>query len=201
MKLYYMPGACSLSPHIVALEAGLPITLSKVSMADGKKSADGKDFATINPKGYVPTLETDSGDVLTEGPAIVQYLADQKPGTLLPASGMGRYRVVEWLAFINSELHKTFGSMFNPASTDSEKKNATETLNKRFKYVDEKLAGKQHLTGDAFTVADAYLFVVSNWANFVKMDLSAYPNLGAFLGRVAARPKVQEAMKAEGLIK
>jgi glutathione S-transferase len=201
MKLYYMPGACSLSPHIVALEAGLPITLSKVSMADGKKTADGKDFAAINPKGYVPTLETDGGDVLTEGPAIVQYLADQKPGTLLPAAGIGRYRVVEWLAFINSELHKTFGTMFNPSSSDGEKKNATETLNKRFKYVDEKLAGKQHLTGDAFTVADAYLFVVSNWANFVKMDLSAYPNLGAFLGRVASRPKVQEAMKAEGLIK
>jgi glutathione S-transferase len=201
MKLFYMPGACSLSPHIVALEAGLPITLSKVSMADGKKTADGKDFTTINPKGYVPTLETDSGDVLTEGPAIVQYLADQKPGTLLPASGMARYRVVEWLAFINSELHKTFGTMFNPNASENEKKNGVETLNKRFKYVDEKLAGKQHLTGDAFTVADAYLFVVLGWAGFVKLDISAYKNIGAFLGRVGSRPKVQEAMKAEGLIK
>lgn len=202
MKLYYMPGACSLSPHIVALEAGLPLTLSKVSMADGKKTADGKDFATINPKGYVPALELDGGDVLTEGPAIVQYLADQKPAAgLLPESGVARYRVIEWLGFINSELHKTFATMFNPAAADGEKKNATETLNKRFKYVDEKLAGRQFLTGDKFTVADAYLFVVSGWAGFLKMDLSAYSNLGAFLGRVGARPKVQEAMKAEGLIK
>jgi glutathione S-transferase len=202
MKLYYMPGACSLSPHIVALEAGLPLTLSRVSMADGKKTADGKDFAAINPKGYVPALELDSGDVLTEGPAIVQYLADQKPGAgLLPASGMARYRVTEWLAFINSELHKTFGTMFTPGASDAEKQNAVGTLQKRFKYVDEKLAGQQHLTGDAFTVADAYLFVVLGWAGFVKLDISPYSNIGAFLGRVGSRPKVQEAMKAEGLIK
>jgi glutathione S-transferase len=200
MKLYYAPGSCALSPHIVALEAGVEITPIKVNFAD-KKTSDGKDFNAINPKGYVPALELDNGDVLTEGPAIVQYLADQKPSTLLPAAGLGRYRVIEWLAFINSELHKTFGGLFNPNASDAEKQNAIATLNRRFKYVDEKLAGKQHVTGDAFTVADAYLFVVLSWAGFLKIDLSPYSNLTAFQGRVGGRPKVQEAMRAEGLIK
>ena len=200
MKLYYSPGACSLSPHIVALEAGVPFTLVKVQMND-KKTSDGKDFNTINPKGYVPALELDGGDVLTEGTAIVQYLADQKPATgLLPASGLPRYRVVEWLGFINSELHKTFGGLFNPGATDAEKQNAVGTLNKRFKYVDQQLAGKDYLTGGAFTVADAYLFVVMGWAGFLKIDLGPYSNITAFLGRAGSRPKVQEAMKAEGLI-
>lgn len=200
MKLYYAPGACSLSPHIVALEAGLPVTMVKVNFAD-KKTADGKDFNTVNPKGYVPALELDSGDVLTEGPAIVQYLADQKPASgLLPASGLGRYKVIEWLGFINSELHKVFGGMFNPAASDTEKQNSVAALNRRFTYVDEQLAGKDFLTGSGFTVADAYLFVVLGWAGFVKLDLSGYKNLTAFQGRVAGRPKVQEAMKTEGLI-
>lgn len=201
MKLYYAPGACSLSPHIVALEAGIPITLVKVQFND-KKTSDGKDFNTINPKGYVPALELDGGDVLTEGPAIVQYLADQKPGSgLMPASGIARYRVVEWLAFINSELHKVFGGMFNPAASDSEKQNGLAALNRRFTYVDAELAGKDYLTGSSFTVADAYLFVVLGWAGFLKIDLSAYKNLTAFQGRVGSRPKVQDAMRAEGLMK
>jgi glutathione S-transferase len=178
----------------------LPVQAVKVNFAD-KKAADGKDFNVVNPKGYVPALELDGGEVLTEGPAIVQYLADQKPSSgLLPASGLARYRVIEWLGFINSELHKTFGAMFNPKATDAEKANGVENLNKRFKYVDAQLAGKTYLTGDAFTVADAYLFVVLNWAGFVKLDMSSYKNIGAFLGRVGARPKVQEAMRAEGLI-
>lgn len=200
MKLYYSPGACSLSPHIVALEAGVPVTLVKVQMND-KKTSDGKDFNSINPKGYVPALELDGGDILTEGPAIVQYLADQKPASgLLPASGLPRYRVVEWLSFINSELHKTFGALFNPGATDTEKQNGIGTLNKRFKYVDQQLAGKDYLTGGTFTVADAYLFVVMGWAGFLKIDLGPYSNITAFLGRAGSRPKVQEAMKAEGLI-
>ena len=200
MKLFYSPGACSLSPHIVALEAGLPVTLVKVQMND-KKTSDGKDFNTINPKGYVPALELDGGEILTEGPAIVQYLADQKPASgLLPASGLPRYRVVEWLSFINSELHKTFGGLFNPAASDVEKQTAIGTLNKRFKYVDQQLAGKDYLTGTTFTVADAYLFVVMGWAGFLKIDLGPYSNITAFLGRAGSRPKVQEAMKAEGLI-
>ena len=200
MKLFYSPGACSLSPHIVALEAGLPVTLVKVQMND-KKTSDGKDFNSINPKGYVPALELDGGEILTEGPAIVQYLADQKPASgLLPASGLPRYRVVEWLSFINSELHKTFGGLFNPGASDVEKQNAIGTLNKRFKYVDQQLAGKDYLTGSTFTVADAYLFVVMGWAGFLKIDLGPYSNITAFLGRAGSRPKVQEAMKAEGLI-
>ncbi len=199
MKLYYTPGACSLSPHIVLREAGLTFDLEKVDLA-GKKTADGGDYLKVNPKGYVPALGLDTGEVLTEGPAIVQYLADRKPDTgLAPAQGsFERYRLQEWLAFINSELHKSFGALFGPLPEPS-KQAARETIAKRFAYVEQQLAGKSFLMGNRFTVADAYLFVILSWANDLKIDLA--PNLSAYFKRIAERPKVQEAMRAEGLMK
>ena len=202
MKLYYSPGACSLSPHIVAREAGIAIELEKVDL--GKhKTEKGDDYMTINPKGYVPALRLDDGSVLTEGPAIVQYLADQKPATkLAPAAGtIDRYRLQEWLNFIGTELHKNFGPLFNPATTDAGKEAAKATITKRIGYLNEQLAKKQFLMGDTFTAADAYAFTILNWANFVGMDLKAFPNVAAYSGRIAARPKVQEALRAEGLMK
>ena len=202
MKLYYSPGACSLSPHIVLREAGLafePVLASTKT----HKLQDGTDYYGINPKGYVPLLELDDGQRLSEGPAIIQYIADQAPGKqLAPANGtMARYRLQEWLNFITTELHKTFSPLFNPAISDDAKGVFRTKLHERFKWVDEQLAGKQFLMGDQFSVADAYLFTVSNWGQHVGVDLSAYPDLVAYRGRVAARPAVQEAMKAEGLVK
>jgi glutathione S-transferase len=202
MKLYYAPGACSLSPHIIAREAGIPIELVKVEFGkDGAKSAQGKDFLKINPKGYVPALELDSGQIITEGPVIAQYLADQKPDSgLAPKHGtLERYRVMEWLTFINSELHKVFASLFNPNAAEAEKQGAVATLQKRFNFVNQGLVGKPYLEGKQFTVADAYLFVVLTWTGFVKFDLAGYPELTAFMQRVSQRQKVQEALKAEGL--
>jgi glutathione S-transferase len=202
MKLFYSPGACSLSPHIALREAGIPFELKKVSTKTHEVDGGG-DFYAINPKGYVPLLELDDGEKLTEGPAIVQYIADQKPASgLAPACGtMGRYRVQEWLNFVTSELHKSFGPLFS-ADTPAEYK---ETLKKkiamRYEWVDKQLAGKLYLTGDTFTVADGYLFTVTNWTKPLHIDLGAMPNLVAFQARVAARPAVQAAMKAEGLIK
>lgn len=201
MKLYYSPGACSLSPHIVAREAGLELTLEKVDLAT-KKTASGADFSAINPKGYVPALQLDDGRLLTEGPAIVQYLADLKPAAgLAPASGSWeRYRLQEWLTYINSELHKSFSPLFNPATSAEARAERIAYLNKRLAVVESALAGKSYLLGEQFSVADAYLFTVTNWANFVKLDLSAFPNLLAFQNRVAARPGAKAAMVAEGLI-
>ena len=201
MKLYFAPGACSLSPHIVMREAGLNFELEQVNNQE-KKTKSGKDFWTINPKGQVPVLELDNGEKLTEGPIVVQYLADQKPGSgLLPAVGsMDRYRVQEWLNFITSELHKSFGPIFRPTTPEEFKKISKENLGKRFDYLDKHLAGRQYLTGDKFTVADAYLFPVLRWTKRIEMDLAKWPNLKAYVDRVAARPRVQEAMKAEGLI-
>ena len=201
MKLYYSPGACSLSPHIVLREAGLkfePVLASTKT----KKLQDGTDYYTINPKGYVPTLELDNGERLTEGPAIVQYIADQAPAkNLAPANGtMARYRLQEWLNFITSELHKGIGFMFGPAAEDA-KALMRSKASERLKWVDEQLEGKQYLMGDSFSVADAYLFTVTNWTKHVGIDISALKHLGAFQARVAARPAVQEAMKAEGLLK
>jgi glutathione S-transferase len=200
MKLYFAPGACSLSPHIVAQEAGIPLTLVKVDLAT-KKLADGSDFLAINPKGYVPALQLDSGELLTEGPAIVQYLADQKPATkLVPVAGtLERYHVQEMLGFINSELHKTFSPLFRPTTSAELRQDREDYLRKRFGLIENQLAKGPYLFGEQFTVADAYLFVVANWSNFVKLDLSAFPKLLAFQARVAARPGVQAAMKAEGL--
>lgn len=202
MKLYYSPGACSLSPHIVLREAGLafePVLASTKT----HKLQDGTDYYGINPLGYVPMLELDDGTRLREGPAIVQYVADQVPTkNLAPANGtLPRYRLQEWLTFIGTEIHKTFSPLFNPAMPEEGKQISRDRLASRFKYVDGQLAGKQYLMGDHFSVADAYLFTVTNWAKPMNIDLSVYPNLTAFRDRVAARPAVQEAMKVEGLLK
>ena len=200
MKLYYSPGACSLSPHIVAREAGLDLLLEKVDLKS-KKTADGADFWKVNPKGYVPALQLDDGTVLTEGPAIVQYLADQKPDSgLAPKNGtVERYKLQEWLNFVTSEIHKQFSPLFRPTTPDEYKKIAKENLANRFKWLDQQLAGKDYLLGKQFTVADAYLFTVLRWTVPTKIDLAPYPNVKAYLERVGARPKVKEALKAEGL--
>ncbi|WP_437653209.1 glutathione transferase GstA [Sorangium sp. So ce1182] len=200
MKLYFFPGACSLSPHVVAREIGIELTLDKVDLAS-KKTSSGRDFLAINPKGYIPALELDGGEVLTEGPAIVQYLADQKPEAKLvpPAGTMARYRVQEILGYINSELHKSYSPLFNPKTSPEQRQEREEYLRKRYGVIEAALAKGPYLFGEQFTVADAYLFTVTNWSNFVKVDLSAFPNLLAYQRRVAARPAVQAAMRAEGL--
>ena len=202
MKLYYSPGACSLASHIVLQEAGLafePVLASTKT----HQLADGTDYYTINPKGYVPLLELDNGERLSEGPAIMQYIADQVPAkNLAPANGtMARYRLQEWLNFITSELHKGVGGLFNPAMPEDGKTVIRARATMRLKWTDEQLEGKQYLMGDTFTIADAYLFVVANWTQFVGIDISGMKSLGAFQARVAARPAVQAAMKAEGLLK
>lgn len=202
MKLYYSPGACSLSPHIALREAGLSFDLVLASTKT-KKLQDGSDFYAINSKGSVPVLELDNGERLTEGPAIVQYIADLAPASnLAPAAGsMSRYRLQEWLNYITSELHKGFSPLFNPATPEDYKPVARAALMARLTWVNAQLEGKQYLMGDQFTVADAYLFVVSNWGQYVGVDVSGFEHLVAFRARVAARPAVQEAMKAEGLLK
>jgi glutathione S-transferase len=202
MKLYYSPGACSLSPHIVLREAGLPFTLALASTKT-HKLADGTDYYGINPKGYVPLLELDSGERLSEGPVIVQYIADQVPDRkLAPANGtMARYRLQEWLNFITSELHKGFSPLFSPTTPEDYKPVIKDRLFGRLRWINEQLEGRQYLMGDTFTVADAYLFTVVNWTQFVGIDISGLANLGAFMGRMRARPAVQEALKAEGLLK
>ena len=202
MKLYYSPGACSLSPHIVLCESGLAFEAVLVSTKT-HKLADGTDFYSINPKGYVPLLELDDGQRLSEGPAIVQYIADRVPDKhLAPAWGtMERYRLIEWLNFISSEIHKTFGPLFNPGTPDAYKASLRTRVTERMTWVDSQLAGKTWLLGDTFSVADAYLFTVANWAQFVAVDISGLVHLSAYRGRVAARPAVQQAMKTEGLIK
>jgi glutathione S-transferase len=202
MKLYYSPGACSLAPHIVLRESGLafePVLASTKT----HQLADGTDYYTINPKGYVPLLELDSGERLSEGPAIVQYIADQVPDKQLapPAGTMARYRLQEWLNFISTEVHKGFGAVFNPAMPEEGKAVMRERVGKRLKWVDAQLDGKPYLMGDAFSVADAYLFTVANWAQYTGVDISELKQLGAFQARVAARPAVQAAMQAEGLLK
>jgi glutathione S-transferase len=200
MKLYYAPGACSLSPHIVSREAGISLDLEQVDNRE-KKTKSGKDYWTINPKGQVPVLELDNGERLTEGPVIVQYLADQKPasGLVPPAGSIDRYRVLEWLNFVTSELHKTYGPIFRPTTPEEFKKISKENLGKRFDWIDKQLAGKQYLMGDKFTVADAYLFTVLRWSPRIELDVGKWPNIKAYMDRVAARPKVQEALRTEGL--
>jgi glutathione S-transferase len=202
MKLYYAPGACSLSPHIVSREAGIPVELKKVNLKD-KVVEGGADFLKVNSKGYVPALELDNGQVLTEGPAIVQYLADQKPASGLAPKpeSFERYRLQEWLNFITAEIHKGFSPLFKPSTPDEYKKIARENLAGRFDWLNQQLAGKDYLMGKTFTVADAYLFTVLTWTKPLQIDLGKWPNLAAFVARVSARPKVKEAMKAEGLIK
>ena len=202
MKLYYSPGACSLSPHIVISETGLSVDLEKVD-GKAKKTASGKDFWDINPKGQVPVRELDDGERLTEGPAIVQYLADKAgDAKLMPAAGTKEhYRVLEWLNYITSEIHKNFTPLFKPNTPDDYKPIAKENLHARFAHVDKHLAGRKFLVGDGFTVADAYLFTVLRWSSLQQIDLAKYPNIAAYMGRVGERPKVQEALRAEGLIK
>ncbi|HSV70092.1 MAG TPA: glutathione transferase GstA [Methylibium sp.] len=202
MKLYYSPGACSLSPHIVLREAGLafePVLASTKT----HQLADGTDYYTINPKGYVPLLELDDGSRLTEGPAIVQYVADQVPASgLAPAAGtMARYRLMEWLNFISTELHKNFSPLFNAAMPEEAKALFRAKLVERLKWVDAQLEGRSFVLGDGFTVADAYLFVVAGWGRHVGVDTAPFANLGAFMARVGQRPAVQAALKAEGLLK
>ena len=202
MKLYYSPGACSLSPHIALQEAGLAYT-PVLASTKSHKLQDGTDYYTINALGYVPVLELDNGERLREGPAIVQYIADQVPDKqLAPANGtLARYRLQEWLTFIGTELHKGFSPLFNPATPDDYKPLVRERLLQRLQWVDGQLAGKQYLMGDQFTVADGYLFTVTNWTQPTKLDISGLANLAAYRERVGARPAVQAAMKAEGLLK
>ena len=202
MKLYYSPGACSLAPHIVAREAGLAIDLVKVDLAS-HKTETGEDYFTINPRGYVPAIRLDDGEVHTEVAALVQYLAEQAPqSNLLPAAGSKeRFRMNQWLVFVSSELHKTFSPwLWHAETAESTKQAARDKLAVRFAELDRHLADRAYLTGDSFTVADAYAFTTVNWSNFLKIDLKPYPNLSAFMARVAARPKVREALKAERLV-
>ena len=202
MKLYYSPGACSLSPHIVLHETGLAHT-SVLASTKSHKLQDGTDYYTINPLGYVPVLELDDGTRLREGPAIVQYLADQAPHkNLAPANGtLARYRLQEWLTFIGTEIHKGFSPLFKSTTPADYKPLVHEQLLSRLKWVDGELAHKPYLMGEHFSVADAYLFTVTNWAPAVNLDISALKNLAAYRERIAARPAVQAAMKAEGLLK
>lgn len=199
MKLYYTPGACSQAPHIAIHELGLPYEAVKVDLGTHKLD-DGTDYRTINPKGYVPTLELDDGTRLTEANVILQYLAEQKPGRLAPAFGsMERWRLVEWLAFIASEVHKGFGPLWNPKTPADVRERTVQALGNRFGYLSQTLEKQPFLMGNEFTIADAYLFVVLNWSGLHKVDLSPWPALQRFQARVGARPGVQAALKAEGL--
>ncbi|NVJ00065.1 glutathione transferase GstA [Myxococcus sp. AM009] len=202
MKLFYSPGACSLSPHIILREGGFSFTTEKVDIR-AKKTAAGEDFVTINPKGYVPALQLDDGSLLTEGPAIVQFLADQVPDKkLAPANGtLERYRLQEMLNFISTEIHKGFSPLFNPAFPDEGKRLTRERLALRLGVLEAVVAKQPYLLGDQFTVADAYLFTTLNWVGHTKVDLEPFPALRAYHARVADRPAVQEALKAEGLAK
>ena len=202
MKLYYSPGACSLSPHIALHEAGLAFQ-AVPAPTKTHKLPDGTDYYTINPLGYVPLLELDDGTRLTEGPAIVQYIADQVPDKKLapPYGSMERYKLMSWLTFIGTELHKGFSPLFNPATPQDYKPMVKDRLLSRLRWVDEQLEGRQYLMGDTFTVADGYLFTVTNWAAPVGLDISGLAALNAYRARVGARPAVVAAMKAEGLIK
>ncbi|WP_024510113.1 glutathione transferase GstA [Bradyrhizobium sp. ARR65] len=202
MKLYYSPGACSLSPHIALLEAGLPYDLVKVDIR-AKKLENGDDYLKINPKGQVPALALSSGEIVTEGPVIVQMIADQaKDKNLAPARGTAeRYKLQEWLNFITTELHKNFSPLFSPVLPDDTKAFFKDRLMTKFKYIESQLAGRDYLMGKEFTVADGYLFVMLAWAERLNVDLSGLPNLMAYKARLAARPKVQEALTKEGLSK
>lgn len=202
MKLYYSPAACSLAPHIVLRETGAEFTLEKVDVA-AKKLADGGDFYAVNPKGYIPVLELDDGERLTEGVVIQQYLADQKPqsGLAPPHGTRERLKLEEWLVFLSTEVHKAFSPLFLPTTPDEVKATSRDKVGQRLDFVEKTLAdGRQYLTGANFTVADAYLFTLTNWTKFTGIDLAKWPSLQAHSARVAARPAVQAALKAEGLL-
>ena len=202
MKLYYSPGACSLSPHIALLEAGLPYDLVKVDLR-AKKLENGDDYLKVNPKGQVPALALDSGELVTEGPVIVQMIADKAAAkNLAPARDSAeRYKLLEWLNFVGTELHKNFGPMFSPVLADDAKAFFKNRVMGKFKYLDGVLAGRDYLMGKQFSVADGYLFTMLAWADRMKFDLSAMPNLLAYKARVGARPMVQQALTKEGLMK
>lgn len=201
MKLYYFPGACSIAPHIVAREAGIALELEKVDLGS-RRTATGEDYLAVNPKGYVPALRLDDGSVLTEVSVLVQYLADQAPGSGLipPAGSMERYRILEWIGYISTEIHKGFGPLWNAKLAPEARAAAVAALAHRLDLVEKTLASRPFLTGERFTVADAYLFAVASWAPWVKLDMAPWPKLRDFVARVAARPKVQEALEAEGLV-
>jgi glutathione S-transferase len=202
MKLYYTPGACSMAVHIVLREAGVPFELEKVDLRS-KRTQGGEDYVQINPKGYVPALRLEDGSVLTEVGVCVQYVADLAPQTdLAPVAGtMARYRLMEWINFISTEIHKTFGPLFDPSASGELRQRQIGLLAKRLDYVAEHLKQSGFLTGDKFTAADAYLFTVLNWTHVVKLDASAWPPLQAYIARIAERRAVRETMKTEGLIK
>jgi glutathione S-transferase len=202
MKLYFSPGASSLAPHIALREAGLAFELERVSLKT-KKTAGDADFMRINPKGYVPTLQFEDGTVLTEGPAIMLWVGDQVPEKrLTPLPGtMERYHLIEWLNFIATELHKNFGALFDPAAPDASKAASRARLEKRLDYLEKTLGDAPFVLGEHFTVADAYLFTVLGWGRFVDVDLARWPKLAAYAGRIGARPKVLDTLKAEGLLK
>jgi glutathione S-transferase len=201
MKLYYSPGACSLSPHIVAIEAGIPIDLVKVDLKSRTVARDG-DFWDVNPKGYVPALELDDGEILTEGPAIVQYLADLAPAAqLAPRNGsFERVRLQEMLNYITSEIHKAYSPLFDPDVLPAVREERLAYLRRRYALIEKRLEGRRYLFGERFTVADAYLFAVTSWARGVKLDLGAFPNIQAFQKRVGSRKAALRAMRAEGLV-
>ena len=199
MKLYYVPGACSQAPHIVAREAGLPIELVKVDLA-ARRTADGEDFYAVNPKGAVPTLKLDDGEILTENAVILQYLADQSADLALPRSGIERYRQLEWLNFIATEIHKGYGPLWNPATPDSFKAVTREALGKKFDYLQARIGDGPYILAERFSILDAYAFAVLNWTRVHQIDINRWPGLAAYLARVAARPAVQETLRAEGLL-
>jgi glutathione S-transferase len=201
MKLYYAPGTCSLSPHIVAREAGFPIDLVKTDLK-GKTVEGGGDYRKTNPLGYVPALQLDDGSILTEGPAIVQFFADKAPGkNLAPANGTPeRYKLQSWLNFVSSEIHKGFSPLFHPAMPEEGKKIARERLAARFEHLNKHLSAHQYLMGKSFSAADAYLFTTLRWTVPTKIEMSGYPNVVAYMKRIEERPAVQAALKAEGLI-
>lgn len=202
MKLYYSPGACSLSAHIALYETGIPFEIDRL-IKSTKMTVGGENFMQINPKGYVPTIKLDDGSILTECAAVLQYIADQKPGSgLAPkADTMERYRLQEWLTFTSSELHKSFSPLFNKDTLEEVKTNARNHLTKRLGHAEAQLASQPYLMGEHFTVTDAYLFVVLSWCKLVGFDLAAFPKIQGYIARITVRPAVQAAMKAEGLIK
>jgi glutathione S-transferase len=200
MKLYYAPGACSLAPHIALRETGAQFELEKVDLAK-KVTESGADFTQINPKGYVPALQLEDGEILTEASVTLQYIADQSPESgIAPAAGtIERYRLMEWLNFISTEIHKTLGALFNPNISDAHRENQVTVLGRRSDFLSEALKGKQYLVGHTFSVADAYLFTVLNWRHMLNVDMSQWQVITDYLTRIGDRPSVQEAMKAEGL--
>ena len=201
MKRYYAPGACSLAAHIALQESGLPFSLERVDLRT-HRTADGRDYYAINPKGYVPTLELDDASRLTEAAVVLQYIADRKPGTLAPAFGsIERYRLMEWLNFIATEVHKGLGPLWKPTTPDAYKSTVLDAVGNRFDYIVKILGTQPYLTGSNFTIADAYLFTIVNWHNFLKFDLDRWPALARFQARVAARPNVRKALEAEHLLK